>query len=55
MPWKPPLAERLCAKCNANPRKKGQRWCKRCHAEYMRAWAKARTAELLRLREQAIE
>ncbi len=26
----------LCSKCSAEPAKKGQRWGKKCHAEYMR-------------------
>ena len=25
----------LCTKCLAEPRRKGQRWGKRCHASYM--------------------
>ncbi len=27
---------KLCAKCNENERRPGQRWCRECHAEYMR-------------------
>ncbi len=26
----------LCSKCTHHPAKSGQRWCKSCHAEYMR-------------------
>lgn len=30
--------ETLCTKCNAEPRRKGQRYGKKCHAEYQRGW-----------------
>jgi len=26
----------MCSKCGARPHKPGQRYCKACHAEYMR-------------------
>ena len=30
--------KRTCSKCGGPKDKPGQRYCKRCHAEYMRAW-----------------
>lgn len=39
-----------CPKCDGPRNRPGQRYCKRCHAEYQREWAAARTAELHRLR-----
>ena len=27
-----------CIKCGVSDRMENQRWCKSCHAEYMRAW-----------------
>lgn len=26
-----------CTRCKERPRRRGQRWCKECHAAYMRA------------------
>ncbi len=28
----------ICNKCGERERKPGQRWCRECHAAYMRAW-----------------
>jgi hypothetical protein len=28
----------LCIRCHKEPRKTGQRYCKGCHALYMREW-----------------
>lgn len=28
----------LCSKCGAEERRPGQRWCKTCHAAYVREW-----------------
>ncbi len=32
------LIENKCSKCQSNPAKPNQRYCKECHAEYMREW-----------------
>lgn len=43
----------MCAKCGERPRKRGQRWCRVCHAEYMREWRIKAHEELEHLREMA--
>lgn len=40
----------FCSKCQRNRRRKGQRYCRECHNDYQRAWKRARSAELHRLR-----
>lgn len=40
----------ICPKCGGPRNRPGQRYCKRCHAEYQRRWAAERNAELHRLR-----
>lgn len=40
----------ICPKCGGPRNRPGQRYCKRCHAEYQRQWAAERNAELHRLR-----
>ena len=41
------MTEALCSTCGIRPAQPGQRKCKECHAEYMRAWrAKRVTIEL---------
>ena len=36
----PPLVEPLCSRCGKPRDKAGQRYCKSCHAAYMRTWRK---------------
>jgi len=43
----------MCAKCGTRPRKPGQRWCRACHAVYMREWRVKAHEELEHLREMA--
>ena len=34
----PSKPQTTCSKCGAKPRASSQRWCKDCHADYMRGW-----------------
>lgn len=34
-----------CNKCGKPNQRKGQRWCRACHAEYQRDWRPKRTVE----------
>lgn len=43
----------MCAKCGTRPRKPAQRWCRACHAAYMREWRVKAHEELEHLREMA--
>ena len=40
---------KLCSRCKRRPRKKGQRHCKECHAEYMREWREGRRGGLIQV------
>lgn len=33
---------KVCAKCGKNPSRKNGRYCKRCHADYMKEWRSRR-------------
>lgn len=37
-----------CSKCRDEPRAPGQRWGKRCHAEYMKTWRAGANERVLR-------
>jgi hypothetical protein len=37
-----------CRRCTENPRVGGQRWCRPCHASYMREWRQAAPARGIR-------
>lgn len=39
-----------CSGCDKPNDREGQRYCRRCHAAYMRDWRRQRTAELAALR-----
>lgn len=46
--------QKACARGCGRPRdRKGQRYCRPCHAEYMRGWRRARTELFWQLRDQA--
>ena len=32
------MADQTCSNCGVRPAQPGQRYCKECHAEYMREW-----------------
>jgi len=38
----PTTHKHTCSKCGGPKDKPGQRYCKRCHAEYMRGWRSVR-------------
>lgn len=42
------MTDSLCTKCQNEPRIPGQRWGRKCRAEYMRDWRKAADTRLLR-------
>jgi hypothetical protein len=42
------MTDRPCTKCQNEPASPGQRWGKKCRAEYMRDWRKAADTRLLR-------
>lgn len=41
------MTERLCSKCQNEPRTAGQRWGKKCRAAYQRQWRKGAAERLL--------
>lgn len=34
----------ICTRCKSEPRTTGQRWCNKCHAEYMRGYDRVQDA-----------
>lgn len=43
------LVEKKCSKCQSEPAKPNQRYCKECHAEYMREWRLKEKERILKL------
>ena len=40
----------ICSRCGGYRDKPGHRWCRKCHATYMREWRKKQAQELKELR-----
>src|SRR5260370_38560228 len=56
--YRPSRLKNLCAKCRERPRRKGQRWCKECHAKYNREGYRPKVAAIIKkhlLAESAIQ
>ncbi len=45
-----PAPKLVCTKCKRRPRRKGQRWCDACHADYQTRLRAKQRAELEALR-----